>query len=457
MRMVSSAGFGQFRFPASSAPPPQNFPVGLDATKTFFVDLSGNPCFALGEDASDLAVMLNSADVNLYLSDRASRGINIIWVTAIDNLVQALPPNNFNGDAPFSGSDFTNFNPAYWSYLDQVMQKCLVRGITVLLDPVFPGTSAADGYFTTFKAASTATIGAYGTFLGNRYKGFPNLIWLLGGDSDPADATVYTNLAALAVAIKAADPGHLMTLEAARVLEAGGTAPNGGLSSVDAHIAAYGSVQSWLDFNWVYQTGPTVTTGAQRCYGQASLPCLLGEDWYELDHSMTEQGIRLEGYGSVLGGCTLGRLFGNQQIWPFNGPGGNGGVVTPSWQSQLSSAGSVGQQLLGKLFRSRHHLLVPDISNVVMTVPGTSICARDSEGKTIIAYLPTSQTITIDMSKITDAGSLASCNWYNPQTGAVTNIGTFANSSTRNFTSPDSNDWVLVIDSNAAALRTPGT
>jgi hypothetical protein len=153
-------------------------------------------------------------------------------------------------------------------------------------------------------------------------------------------------------------------------------------------------------------------------------------------------------------------LFGNQQIWPFNSPNSGNSATTPTWQSQLSSAGSVGQQLLGKLFRSRSfHVLVPDISNVVMTggSSGGSICARTSDGQTIIAYLPSSQTVTIDMGKITDAGSMANCNWYNPSTGAVTAIGGFANSGRRNFTSPDSNDWVLVIDSAAANLRTPGT
>lgn len=444
---------------AGNAIQTQAFPVGLDPTKTFLVDQNRNPCFALGEDASDLAVMLNKSDVEQYGADRTSRGVNLIWLTAIDNIVQATPPQNVNGDVPFSGSDFTNFNEPYWAYLDYVMQRLLARGITALLMPVFVGTSAADGYFTTFKAASTATIGAYGTFFGNRYKGFPNKIYLLGGDSDPNDATVYTNINALAVAIKAADPSALMTMEAARHVEGtGALAPNGGYSSVDAHTIAYGSAQSWLDINWVYQDQASVLSGAQRCYSQGK-PCLFGEDTYELD-GPTSQGQRAQAYYAVLGGCTLGRLMGNAAIWNFTAPNSGDVAGATPWQGQLGSSGSVAQQLMGKLLRSRAwQKLVPDIAGSVMTVGASngSACARTSDGQTIIAYLPTSQTVTIDMSKITDAGSLANCNWFNPSTGAVTNIGTFANSSTRNFTSPDSNDWVLVIDSNAAGFRTPGT
>ena len=241
---------------------------------------------------------------------------------------------------------------------------------------------------------------------------------------------------------------------------------------VDAHRIAYGCVRSWLDFNWIYQPLESVLSGAQRCYSQG-LPCLLGEDWYELEHSTTAAQLRTEGYGAVLGGCTLGRLFGNGAIWSFNSANAGNGINAgpPIWQSQLNSAGSVGQQLLGKLFRSRSfHLLAPDISNAVMTAgaAGGSICARTSDGETIIAYLPSSQTfwdklisrnrtVTIDMSRITDAANLANCNWYNPGTRAVTTIGNFTNSGLRRFASPYSGDWVVVIDSAAANLGAPGT
>jgi hypothetical protein len=391
---------------------------------------------------------------------------------AADKIYQNNPPHNLAGDAPFGGADFTNFHEPYWAHVDHVMQRCLAYGMTVLLMPLFVGLTGGEGYLTSLRDTSDAVIEGYGTFLANRYKGFPNLIWLLGGDADPNDAVVYRRLDRLAMAIKAADPLHLMTLEATCVLETGAGAPNGGYSSVDAQRIAYGVVRPWLDINWVYQPLRSVMSGAQRSYSQG-LPCLLGEDWYELERSTTATQLRAEGYGAVLGGCVLGRIFGNGAIWPFNSANAGNGINAgpPTWQSQLSSAGSVGQQLLGKLFRSRSfHLLVPDTSNVVMTAgaAGGSVCARTSDGQTIIVYLPSSetlwdtlisrgQTVTIDMSKITDRTNLANCNWYNPSTGAVTAAGAFASSGTRQFKSPDAGDWVLVIDSAEAKLRTPGT
>lgn len=453
-----------------AVPAPFGFPVGLDGTKTFFVDQYGNPCLAIGDAPQILPNMLSDENANFYFNDRITRGVNIVWLIPPDNAFQTSPPNNFYGNAPFSGADFTNFNEAFWLNIDFLMNRCAAGGVTVLFNVAFIGLGiggVTDGYKNSWKAASDAVLQGYASFLGARYGKYRNLIWLLGGDADPNDATLYAKLNTFAVALAAADTGaHLMTLEACRVLEGGGNAPNGGYSSVDAHILAYGSVQSWLTMNWVYQTGPTILSGSQRCYQQSGLPGFLGEDWYELEHTSTTtpQFLRGEGYYAIAGGCTLGRSMGNGAIWPFNSSNGDPSVVQ-SWQSQLSSPASLGNQYLGKLFRSRSfQKLVPDLTNVVMTAGSSnnSACTRTSDGISIVAYVPTSQTITIDMSKITDAGSQANCNWYDPTSGAVTNIGTFANTGTKTFTTPGSNstgdgDWGLVIDSHAANLRTPGT
>lgn len=442
-------------------PPPLWYPTGLDATKTFFVDKNGDPSFALGEDGAELMPTLLQADIETYLSDRASRGVNLIWMQSLENILGSSPPKNASGDLPFTGGvDFVNPNSAYWNFIDYCMQRALVYRITVMFNPMFFGLSNSQGYRNSIMTSSDSVLQTFAGFLGARYSSFPNLIWLIGGDADPNNSTGYAKLNTFATALKAADTGHLMTMEASRFTEASVLAPNGGYSSVDAHTLAYGSVQSWLDVNWIYNTEATTLSGSKRGYPQGK-PCLGGEFGYELEVSngvtMTAALLRLQDYCSVIGGCSLGQLFGNGAIWSFN----VGGIQASfPWKGQLSATGSLDLQRSGKLFRSRaFQKLVPDLNDTVMTVGSSSgsVCARTSDGVTIIAYIPTSQTITIAMSKITDSGSQANCNWYNPQTGAVTNIGTFANSSTRNFTSPDSNDWVLVIDSTAANLRTPGT
>jgi len=191
------------------------------------------------------------------------------------------------------------------------------------------------------------------------------------------------------------------------------------------------------------------------------------EDYCEGEHSMTALGLRTEGYWAVLSGAYLGRQFCNNAIWSF---GDSYDSMGASWQSQLSSPGSVGQEWLGKLFRSREHWkLAPDVTHTVVTAgygnlgnwPQTTLTTtgRTSDGQTIIAYDPVGNatTLTLNMTKITSASGTAKCWWFNPRNGSTTLIGSFANTGTRNFTPPDSNDWVLVVDDASASLPAPGT
>ena len=139
--------------------------------------------------------------------------------------------------------------------------------------------------------------------------------------------------------------------------------------------------------------------------------------------------------------------------------------MSPSWQSQLGSPGSVGQEFIGRLMRSREHwLMTPDTNHSVLTAgfgsgSTLSVAARSSDGQTIIPYLSDGNATakTINMSAITSTSSSAKAWWYNPQTGSATLIGTFPNSGWQSFTAPDGNDWVLVIDDASANLPAPGS
>jgi hypothetical protein len=203
------------------------------------------------------------------------------------------------------------------------------------------------------------------------------------------------------------------------------------------------------------------------------LPMFVIEDHYEGEHSITELGLRKEGYEAVLGGSYLGRFFGNYAIWSLSSPNVIAQkysiikklFVDYSWQSQLNSIGSRGQMLLGKLFRSRAHWkLVPDISHTVVTrgYVGEAMLtstARTSDGQTIIVYIPSgnSALVAVDMTKITSSVSTVHAWWFNPSSGSTTDLGTFANNGAHNFICPSSNDWILVLDDSAASLPAPGS
>lgn len=109
-------------------------------------------------------------------------------------------------------------------------------------------------------------------------------------------------------------------------------------------------------------------------------------------------------------------------------------------------------------------MLVPDISHTVVTAGygaelTVTTAARTSDGQTIIAYIPNGNAtmIAVNMANVTSSTNTIQGWWFNPQKGTATSIGTFPNNGTQNFTAPDSNDWVLVLDDASANLPAPGS
>jgi hypothetical protein len=86
----------------------------LDPTGRFLVNsITRQPVFITGDAAWSLITQLNNSDVDIYLSDRASRGFNYIWCGAADNYYQSNPPKNYYGYPPFDGPDFTKEDANY--------------------------------------------------------------------------------------------------------------------------------------------------------------------------------------------------------------------------------------------------------------------------------------------------------------------------------------------------------
>jgi hypothetical protein len=429
--------------------------MALSSDGTHLVNTFTNqPVFITGDSAWSLITQLDNADVDVYLSARAAQGYNYLWCAAADNYYQTNAPANYYGNVPFDGADFTNFDSAYWAHVDYVIQRAAAYGFTVALDPGFVGLSSPGGYLQSYLNSTDAVVTAYGAFLGSRYKNYPNIIWALGGDVDPSTGVV-PKITDLANGIRSVDTVDLITAEG---------------YPQQAALDTYSGL-SWLQLNWLYLHTSNIPGAANSNYTRTPfLPPFLGESWYENDSGITQLQLREQGYWGVLGGAYLGNGgFGNDPLWFFNG-GPDEVSGDPTWQSQLTSAGSLAQEYLGALFRSREHWkLVPDLSSSVVTscVPNCGsassdtlvAAARTSDGQTIIAYIPNGNatTISVNLTTVTSATSTVHGWWFNPQTGAATDLGTFANSGTMMFAPPDGNDWVLVLDDANAALPAPGS
>jgi hypothetical protein len=71
-----------------------------------------------------------------------------------------------------------------------------------------------------------------------------------------------------------------------------------------------------------------------------------------------------------------------------------------------------------------------------ITTSACAAAARSSDGSSVLVYLPTIRTITVDMSKL---ASPVTARWYDPTNGEYTNTdgSPFANAGRRKFTPPE--------------------
>jgi len=409
------------------------------------IDQAGQSFFINGDTAWSLIAQLTREDADVYLSDRQQKGFNLVLVNLIERWFASHAPNNIYNNPPFSpAGNLAAPNEAYFAHADYVIRKAAEKGIVVLLAPLYLGGGCNnEGWCSEVRNSSSTTMRAWGRYVGNRYKSFSNIIWLIGGDTDPVASGVGSQVQAFVAGLREYDTTHLMTAHNA--------------SEQSARDVWNG--QSWLNINDVYTYQSTSSKALTEYNRSPFMPLFLIESAYENEHSSTPQSLRNQAYSAVLSGATLGHIFGNCPIWAF---GTAPSFCSPSnWQQQLGSTGSQTLAYVGQLFTSRSFTqLRPDQSHTVMTAgyqSGSTYAstARTADGHTVIAYLPTRRTVTLNLAQVT--GSLARAWWFNPGTAQTTLIGDFPTTGTQTFTPPVNGDWVLVVDNADLGLSAPGS
>ena len=413
------------------------YPLKLGTDGRHLVDQNNIPFLMQGDAPWSLIAGLSDADVQTYLADRKAKGFNAVLVNLIEHKFSPHPPADYYGDQPFlKAGDFSTPNEAYFAHVDTVINQAAANGMVVLLIPAYLGNNCGDeGWCAEIKHTSTAVMQGFGEYLGNRYKNFPNIIWVEGGDTSAAANGVSAQVDALVAGIKANDTAHLHTADCSRQS-----------SAADCYQ------EPWLDINTTYsdclQSASRIRTDYNR---RGVMPFFYIEGTYE-GEGASAACVHAQAYYPILGGST-GQVFGNNPIWLF----GSG------WKSALNSAGAMSMMYLGNLFHSRPwDQLVPDYNHATVTAGYGNIggdnyaaAARTSDGNTVIVYMPTKRTITVDLTRI--SGSEANAWWFNPSTGSSTLIGTYPTTGSQGFTPPGNGDWVLVIDNAALGLPAPGT
>jgi hypothetical protein len=440
-RTMGDLALAQPLLPPPATPwPKATYPLRIPMGKRHLEDAAGQPFLIHGDTAWSLIAQLAREDAATYLRDRQARGFNAILVNLIEHRFSSHPPANAYGHRPFlTPGDFAAPSEDYFAHADWVVRQAAARGILVLLAPAYLGNrGGAEGWYGEMVAGGPAKLRAYGQYLGRRYGGFTNILWVHGGDFDPPRKDL---VRAVAEGIRELDPRALHTAHCGPE-----TAP-----------IEHWQGEPWLQLDNVYTYGPVRTAALKEYARPERMPFFLIESAYENEHGAGELRTRTQAYQALLSGA-CGHVFGNNPMWHFDGPGPHPAPMP--WQRSMDSPGARSMTHLRSLLETLPWWrLEPDQTGVLL-VNGEgagrerAVAAHLPDKSVGLVYTPTMREIRIDLGEL--AGRQTSARWYDPAGGRFGEVAgsPFAGEGPHVFQPPRLNsagqvDWVLLLESDA--------
>ncbi len=435
----------------------------VSENRRFLITEVGEPFFWLADTAWELFHRLNRQEASLYLETRAKQGFNVVQAVALAELDGLNTPNAY-GDTPLAATDLSQPNDAYFDHVEWIVKKADSLGIYIALLPSWGDKLFKNSWGVGPEILNPENAYDFGQWIGNRFKNADNIIWIIGGDRNPREASrdveVWRQLAEGIVASTGGYDHALMSFHP--------QPKDGGGSSTWFHQDA------WLDFN-MHQTGhcpdrPTYRNIAHDYGLKPVKPVLDAEPLYEdhpncfnareLGYSLARD-IRRIMYWNVFAGA-FGQTYGCHDVWQMYSAGKEG-VNQPlrPWHEALQLPMATQVKHLKNLMLSRPFLnRIPDqgmVSQPQQTDRQYVVATRDANGSYAMIYFPEGRNTMIDLSSLKEGG-LRSW-WYDPRTGAAFETQLGKRSGQIECIPPTSgpgHDWVLVVDSQKEGFGAPG-
>ncbi|MDJ1479310.1 DUF4038 domain-containing protein [Cytophagaceae bacterium YF14B1] len=419
------------------------FPLKTSPNKRHLVDQNNNPFLYVSDSGWRLFMGLTETEAREYLLKRKEQGFNTIHV-----MLTSIPGDkNKQGQEPFVEYDFVKPNEAYFKHVDRIVSLADSLNMLLAIAPLWY-SCCNDGWATSpqkyMQKNGKEKSYLLGQFVGNRYKKFNNILWIIGGDNDPYDNL--EEVRQMARGLKQADPQHLITYHAAA-----------SHSSTDVWPAN----ESWLDISMTYtyfrgftkawnKVQPDVYEVGYNEYRKSPVrPFVLGESTYEGEHGTlgSDLQVRKQAYWAMLSGAG-GHSYGSP-FWK----------VDASWKSYLDLPGAKSLKHLAELFQTFDWTaLEPDIAGALIAKGNEKYATNDfataaitRDHKVAVIYVPSARGITVNTG-ILD-GRLLIPSWYNPRTGEKRGSDPYPIGYKMLFESPDKNDWVLVLRVDESAKK----
>lgn len=396
---------------------------------------NGDPFFWLANTLWLLPQRADRDEVKFALEECRKHEYNVVQIQVLND----VPSTNIYGQ--MSNTDGWNFASAsqkgvygYWDHMDYIVHEAERQGIYVAMVCIW-STPVKQGKISKEDAVS------YGTFLANRYKDCPNIIWVIGGDIEGNRKTDIWNT--LATTIKSIDKNHLMTFH-----------PRGRRTSSE-----WFSTAPWIDFhmfqsghrrygqNFSEETSP-IPPGTEednwqyveKTWAQNPMkPVLDAEPAYEdipqglhnpAEPHWTDSDVRRYAYWSVFAG-SCGHTYGHNAMMQFLKPGypssyGDAGDVKSWYQAMKDPGFAQMKHLKNLMMKFPYYDRVPDQSVLTGTMGKKYNRLVATRGKDyLLVYNFTGRRMDIDFRKI--SGNTKKIFWMDAASGNLIYLGEAAN------------------------------
>ncbi len=429
------------------------FPLKIGPNNRHFIDSEGKPFLYNADTCWLLFHRATEEEALEFFKVRKNQGFNVIQVSMLP--FAPIDSANVYGDLPFKDFDLTQPNDDFFDHAARVVEQAREFDLLIVAAAIWKGC-CGEGYADLLSENGIEKCREYGRYLGEQFKEFDNLFWIMGGDNDPRQHIDHYRQ--IALGIKEGNPDQLITYHAASTHSS---------SDVIPHMT-----NIWLDFsftytyfpgkrNWVTILGfgevPHIYKSNRWEYWERPVrPFVLGEAQYEGlscesdDDSLAGADIiRRQAYWAMLSGA-CGHAYGS---WNWR--------MEKNWRHIHSDKGASDMGILRKVFEGLHwHRLVPDNSNsVIIDGYGTYgqmdyvTTAALSNGMLSVSYIPPTGrepcNLTVDLSWFVDPVELE---WVNPATGETQlavdqtlSKGVRYVVTTPGDNGDGANDWLLII------------
>jgi hypothetical protein len=488
MTAVSIVHAGNRITPADAVPAPLR-PVQVHRAGHYLQTDDGRPFFWLGDTAWELIHRTTRDECTYYLRTRARQGFTVVQAVVLAEMDGVNTPNA-DGQKPFIDGDPLRPNGKYFDRIVEIADEAANLGLRMALLPAWGDklTAPWGAGPRLFRTDNLPAARAYARYLGSRFRGRTNVLWMLGGDRparmDPNRPDVWPQTAGIEAGFPAdCDWTPVWREIAAGLAEGLGIRPvclyhpQGGEPTTSYYLHG----EPWLSINGM-QSGhggghdqPVWEWVARDWTLIPPKPTLDLEPNYE-DHPYNpwprwdpstgyfrDLDVRKQTYRSVFAGA-CGVTYGHHAVWGF--VGSRNDVINHAdrdWISALYRPAASQMFFLRQLIESRPFFpRIPDQSLIAGDAGEGGLhlqACRDEAGTYAFIYFPMN-----DRNAILELRSMGAAApervraaWYDPRTGFTTPIGEFETKEPLPFRSPSYGpDWVLVIDDTAAGYAPPG-